>query len=167
MRVEVHRIANADQRGACRRRELYFVCHPADIDDGSHVVDGEKLTAESTDHRRRLVRIGTATTPVACRWQIATAKASAASAAGIAFRLSSTRTMCCTCDLSPAPVPVTACLTRRAAYSATCNRLATTAARTAPRACPSLSADCALRATNTCSIATMDGACVAISVSTA
>ena len=89
-------------------------------------------------------------------WQRATARASASSVRGASGRESSTRTMCCTWALDALPLPVVACLTRVAAYSKT--GMWGTATRAAPRACPSLRADSALRATKTLSIASSLGA---------
>src|SRR5690606_11234869 len=90
-------------------------------------------------------------------WVTAMARASAASACSLPGSPSIAATMCWICALSAAPVPTTASLTSRAAYSLTGRSRRTTALIAAPRAWPSLSAESALRPTNTCSMATSSG----------
>src|SRR5690606_12265714 len=92
-----------------------------------------------------------------CAWVSAMARASAASACSLPGNPSMAATMCWTWALSAAPVPTTASFISRAAYSDTGRSRSTTALIAAPRAWPSLSAESALRPTNTCSIATSCG----------
>ncbi|MNG21234.1 hypothetical protein D3C84_1055750 [compost metagenome] len=66
-------------------------------------------------------------------------------------------TIICTCCLSAPPVPAMACLTWLAVYSAISSPASAAATMAAPRAWPSLSAESALRAMNTCSMPMVTG----------
>jgi hypothetical protein len=71
-----------------------------------------------------------------------------------------------TCCLFARPFPVTDRLMRAGEYSLTGRPPAATAARIAPRAWPSTSAERGLTATKTCSTTTQSGACRVITPAT-
>ena len=71
---------------------------------------------------------------LAWAWQIAQARASAASDEGLAVSASSRSTMWQTCSLAALPWPTTACLTCKAVYSATGRSHETAPQIAAPRA---------------------------------
>src|SRR6185312_318381 len=114
---------------------------------------GNQGATQSADHRRRLHAVRGMPTRArlarVCACATAMANASAASACSGPLRPSSTPIMCCTCALSARPLPTTDCLTSVAAYSCTTIPRLTTSQIAAPRACPSFSAESALRAMNT------------------
>ena len=88
---------------------------------------------------------------------MATASASAASGPAIFTPGSRRWTMAWTCAFSAAPVPTTAFLTSRAAYSPTSIPARAAIISTTPRAWPSLSVDCGFLLTNTSSTAAASG----------
>src|SRR5690242_16720399 len=162
VRAQAHFAAELGQVEERRHRRLEFVADTADVEHEPRRLLGDEHALEAPDHRRRLH--ASRGRPRRCRLErvcacaSAIASASAASACSRPGSCSSRPTMCCTCALSPAPVPTTACFTSRAAYSATPRPWCMTAQIAAPRAWPSLSAESALCATNTRSIATSCGA---------
>src|SRR5690606_933978 len=108
---------------------------------------------------RRLPR-----TPATCTklcavwaWQSAMARASAASAWGLAVSFNRFITICCTWVLSASPRPTTDCLTLRAAYSDTGNPFSTAARIATPLACPNFNTESAFFAMKTCSMAACSG----------
>src|SRR5260221_13476790 len=99
-----------------------------------------------------------------CTWQMATARASAASwGAGAASRPSNNLIIAPTCAFSARPKPTTARLISAGEYSATVSPAWDAASSATPRACPSFRPWRTCRAWKTFSMATQSGRCSASS----
>src|SRR5581483_10205767 len=112
---------------------------------------------EARDHAPSRARASARASGACWRWQRASASASAASAGGGCARPSRAATPRATVSLSARPCPTAASFTSAGAYSSSATPLAATAASTAPRASPSRSALCTLRATKARSSTTAAG----------
>src|SRR5690606_30794614 len=122
VRVQEHLGAGIRQPEEGRHRGFQLVADAAAFDDEVRRHLAREAAAQGTDHRSRATAAAPARRPARCRrwpWHNAAARASAASGAGSPESPSSDTTMCWTCSLVAAPVPTTASLISRGAYSKT------------------------------------------------
>src|SRR5262249_19034519 len=174
-------LADVGQRCEGRERDEHFVADATHVDQ--HLGRGplEQHPLEPRDHRAHRKSCGstsrsrtrgrgrgrrTRSGGPARAWQIAAASASAASIAGALASPSTRFTIRCIWSLGAFPLPATACLIRAGAYCTSGIAAAPSAASTAPRACPSTSAERGLAATNTSSTLATSGAYCAITAPT-
>src|SRR5260221_13888536 len=123
-------------------RHLDLVADSGRLDQDLRRVFLEEHAGEPPDHTSlprftRNPRVGIAPRPwPPCAWQIAQARASAASAEGAPASPSRRFTISCTCSFLAWPLPTTACLTWSAGYSETGRPASTSAQIAVPPARP-------------------------------
>src|SRR5208283_851675 len=166
VREQRHRLARGGQAIKRRHRRFELIADPVHVDHQERRLLGGEAAFEESDHPRLAASFNDVRTWPRSAWQTAAANASAASAATGPSSFRMLLIMSCTCAFSALPVPTTACLIWRVAYSNISAFASTVPQIAAPRAWPNFKALSGFRLTNTRSIAISCGRYCATTVRT-